>query len=140
MKIAITIYTDRLPDNVGGAANAFVVRIRPKYKDDKGIHAHEYEHVKQWWIASFVVCAAIAAGSFVWKYQIALALLGIAAHSMAYIFIDKYRLYAEAKAFAKQVKPDHSDIEVMAGRLAGEHYGLHITKTQAVAEILKYLK
>lgn len=139
MKIAILIYTDNLPDNVGGAANAFVVRIRPKYKDDAGIHRHEYEHVKQWWIASFVVCAALAVGSFAFKYQIAFATLGLAAHSMAYLFIDKYRLYAEAKAFAEQVKPDHSDIEVMSARLAGEHYGLHITLAQATAEILKYL-
>lgn len=139
MIYALTFYTDKLPDNVGGAAYAFVVRIRPKYKDDKGIHAHEYEHVKQWWITSFISCAALAAGSFAFKYPIELVPFGIAVYSMAYTFIDKYRLYAEAKAFAKQVKPDHSDLESMAARLAGNHYRLHITKTQAEAEILKYL-
>ncbi|MDC7707736.1 hypothetical protein [Vogesella indigofera] len=33
------IYTDHLPDGVGGTANGPVVRILPRYPDDAGIHA-----------------------------------------------------------------------------------------------------
>jgi hypothetical protein len=47
----LTIYTDNLPPNVGGTAQGFLVKIRPKYKDDVGIHNHEYKHVKQWYKA-----------------------------------------------------------------------------------------
>lgn len=138
MIYALTFHTDRLPDNVGGAANAFVVRIRPKYKDDKGIHRHEYEHVKQWYVVSTFAIAAIAIGSYLVGYSIGLATLGLAVHSMAYLFIDKYRLLSEAMAFAKQVKPDYSDIDTMSARLAGEHYNLGITQGQAEAAIAKY--
>ena len=47
---SITLYTDNLPPDVGGCANGPIVRIRPKYRNDTGIHAHEAEHVRQWWV------------------------------------------------------------------------------------------
>jgi hypothetical protein len=40
-------YTDSLPEGVGGQAWMWFIKILPKYKDDKGIHAHEVEHVRQ---------------------------------------------------------------------------------------------
>lgn len=46
---AFVTYTDDLPDNVGGRANGLRVRIRPRFKDDLGLHEHEYEHVRQWY-------------------------------------------------------------------------------------------
>ncbi len=44
------IYTDRfMSDQCGGKAIGFIVLIRPKYKEDKGIHAHELYHVGCFW-------------------------------------------------------------------------------------------
>lgn len=45
---AIIRYTDNIPESFGGMAYGPVIFIRPKYRDDKGLHAHEQEHVKQW--------------------------------------------------------------------------------------------
>ena len=58
---SLTIYTDKLPTDVGGCTNGPVVRIRTKYRNDAGIHAHEYEHVWQWWMGVLIgVLAALA--------------------------------------------------------------------------------
>jgi hypothetical protein len=32
----ITRYTDNIPEQFGGTAKWFLIRIRPKYRDDKG--------------------------------------------------------------------------------------------------------
>jgi hypothetical protein len=53
-------YTDDMPQWMGGYAKWFYVAIRPKYKDDRGIHAHELEHVKQWWITTLIAALLIA--------------------------------------------------------------------------------
>lgn len=36
------------PDT-GGYTKRMFVSIRPRYRDDEGIHAHELTHVKQWY-------------------------------------------------------------------------------------------
>jgi hypothetical protein len=60
-------YTDELPENTGGDAKAWFVRVRPKYKlggptPDPGIHAHEIQgHVKRFWILT-VVALIVTAG------------------------------------------------------------------------------
>jgi len=109
----IVIYTDKLPDGVGGRANGPIVRIRPRYRYDAGLHAHEYEHVRQWYLTLF-------------------------AHLLAYRFSRKYRLWSEAKAFARQVEEGARLVD-MAHRLAGPHYDLNITVAKARREITKYV-
>ena len=37
-------YTDDLPTGVGGEAGFLSVKIRPKYRYDRGLHEHEYTH------------------------------------------------------------------------------------------------
>lgn len=87
----IAFYTDSLPDNVGGRANAFVVRIRIKYRDDIGIHAHECEHVRQWWAGVMIgVLAALVLAYFpalaIWSFWWPVALVaGCGLHSVAYL-------------------------------------------------------
>jgi nucleoside phosphorylase len=45
----LTIYTDRFIPERFGAVNAGPVSlIRPKYKGDAGLHAHEAVHARQW--------------------------------------------------------------------------------------------
>lgn len=76
---AIVIYTDRVPKGSAGVANAFVVRIRPKYKNDVGLLAHELEHVRQWWVLPLI-------------------------SDFMYLFSKRYRMWAEAEAYRKQIK------------------------------------
>jgi hypothetical protein len=140
----LTIYTDNLPPNVGGTAQAFVVKIRPKYKDDKGIHDHEYVHVKQWykamaaWVAIIALLTIATYDDF--GYALApLAIAGVGLHGLLYLLIPSYRLEAEAEAYAAQTKPDRSDLDLMAYRMSLPSYRLGITQEQAKAEIEEWL-
>lgn len=140
----LTIYTDNLPPNVGGTAQAFVVKIRHKYKDDVGIHNHEYTHVKQWYKAMAAWVAIIALLTIATYDDLGFALAplsiaGIGLHGLLYLFVRSYRLEMEAQAYAAQVKPDRSDLDLMAYRMALPSYRLGITQEQAKAEIEDWL-
>lgn len=79
------------------------------------LYDHEYEHVRQWYVT-----------------------LGF--HSLFYLVSSKYRKWAEAKAYAKQVKDDLSDLDLMAFRMSLPIYDLNITQDQAKLEILDKLR
>jgi hypothetical protein len=139
----LTIYTDNLPPNVGGTAQGFLVKIRPKYKDDVGIHNHEYKHVNQWYKALAVWVAIIALLTIATYddlgYAIApLSIAGIGLHGLLYLFVRSYRLEAEAQAYAEQVKAG-ANLDDMANDLAGDSYKLGITQEQAKEEIQRWL-
>ena len=74
------IYTEKF---VGMGGNTYFlgplcfILIRPKYKNDEGLHNHEMTHVKQHW-------------STYWM------------HHFKYKDSDKYRLEAESEAYAVQ--------------------------------------
>lgn len=137
-----TIYTDKLPEDVGGCANGPVVRIRTKYRADVGIHAHEAEHVRQWYVG--VLIGALAAFMlayipefahwFIW-WPLALT-AGCALHPLAYL-LPRYRLWAEARAYRIQLKhyPDDRS-RLFAGFLASK-YRLEITPGEAFNAITK---
>lgn len=140
---SLTIYTDNLPPDVGGCANGPVVRIRTKYRDDPGIHAHEAEHVRQWYVGVLIgVLAALAmiglpvpAKCSEW-WPVALS-AGCALHPLAYMLLARYRLWAEARAYRIQLKhyPDDRS-KLFAGFIASE-YGLEITPGEALNAITK---
>lgn len=136
-----TIYTDNLPPDVGGCANGFVVRIRTKYRADTGIHAHEAEHVEQWYVGVMIgVLAALAIASIPseWSAYWPVALsAGCALHPLAYGLLPRYRLWAEARAYRVQLKhyPDDRS-RLLAGFLASR-YGLEITPGEALDAIIK---
>jgi hypothetical protein len=140
----LTIYTDNLPPNVGGTAQGFFVKIRPKYKDDVGIHNHEYQHVKQWYRAMAVWVAIIALLTIATYDDLGFALAplsiaGIGLHGLLYLFVRSYRLEMEAQAYAEQVKSG-AKLDDMAYRLvANDHYNLGITQEQAKEEIQRWL-
>lgn len=110
---ALLFYTDRLPDGVGGCTNGPVVRIRPKYRDDAGIHKHEELHVWQWWLT-----------------------LGL--HSLLYLFIRPYRQWAEVEAYRRQMRyPPHLSLDSAAQRLAAPRYELGLTADQAREALIR---
>lgn len=113
-------YTDEMAESTGGYAKAWFIRIRPKYREDVGIHEHEKVHVWQWWRT-----------------------LGL--HSLLYLCFKSYRLAAEVEAYREQLKhaPATNDPERYRQMYAGfisdpdpvKGYGLKITKE----EVLKRL-
>lgn len=94
-----------------GRANGPVVRIKKAYRNDKGLHRHEEEHVWQWYIT-----------------------LGI--HGLLYKFWRRYRRWAEAQAYGAQIGSG-VDVENLAARMASDHYDLGITKNEARILIVK---
>jgi hypothetical protein len=103
-------YTDDMPEGIGGYAKAWFIRIRPKYKDDRGIHSHEETHVFQWWVT-----------------------LGF--HSLLYLFSKRYRLWAEVEAYRVQLQNPPADQKEEYRRLYADYissdYGLSVTPDEA---------
>jgi hypothetical protein len=75
----ILIVTDKVPEGYAGLTQAFVVRIRPSHKDDRGLIEHELVHVKQFWRS-----------------------LGL--HGVLYLLSKRYRLRCEIEAYRKQLE------------------------------------
>ena len=110
---ALIVYTDALPDDVGGRATGPIVRIKPKYQCDEGIHKHELAHVEMWWLTL----------GLIW---------------IAELLFKRVRLWNEARAYRVQMEYQDCDSHYMtlddaAGRLASAHYGFAITLDQAKA-------
>lgn len=114
--LSIIFYTDKLPDGVGGRANGPVIRIRPKYKMDAGLHEHELMHVAQWWVT-----------------------FGL--HPLMYKFWRRYRRWAEAVAYVNQTWFPSGDGGYMttdeaAVLLADARYDLGMSVQEAKAYLL----
>jgi len=140
---SITLYTDNLPDNVGGCANACVVRIRTKYRADAGIHAHEAEHVRQWWMGVLIgmlvalalnILPAPAICSVWWPLALS---AGAALHPLAYLLLPRYRLWAEARAYRIQATHYPDDRSRLFAGFIASRYGLEITPCETLNAIMK---
>ena len=109
-------YTEQMPnDKIGGYAKAWFIRIRPRYKDDKGIHAHELKHVEYWW-----------------KYGVIGRLL--------YKFSKRWRLKEEVECYREQLKYEPATSnpgyyrDMYAGFIADD-YGLDVSKGEALERL-----
>lgn len=130
----LVIYTDRLPAGVAGAANGPLVRIRPAYRHDAGLHAHEYRHVQQWYLVSVMTVVLLAVLLLVCGgvqgTLLALWPAALASHSLAYLLWPRYRLWAEVDAYRVQMRYGLS-LDAAAVRLASPVYGLGLTPARA---------
>ena len=102
------IITERfIPSWAAGCAFGPIVLIRPKYKDDKGLVAHELMHVKQW----------------VFTFGI---------HGFLYLLSDVYKLWAEVQAYKKQATYYDDDRLPMFAGFISTRYDLNITPENAL--------
>ena len=108
--MGIVIYTDSnflIPKGSAGCARAIFIFIRPEYKDDAGLHAHERVHVKQY-----------------------IRTLGL--HSLLYAVSKRYRFKAEVEAYARQLKVDGSLINLRRyAEYISLHYNLDVSADEA---------
>jgi hypothetical protein len=81
---AIILYVNKVQKGKGyvvrGKAAAFLIIIGNSYVRDKGLLAHEFTHVKEWWTHGLLI------------------------HNILYGAIRSYRLRSECKAYAEQWK------------------------------------
>ena len=109
------------------------VRINPKYKDHKGLLAHEEEHIKQWYTAMIPLLIIAAITWFTYRQDLGLAIgvLAITAKDLAYTFIDKVRFKLEARGYRAQMKAMGSNNLEHYAKLLKENYDLDITIEEA---------
>lgn len=126
--LSYTQYTNNIPEGFGGVSYGPYIKIRPKYKDDSGIHAHEQLHAKQWW--TWFLVGAVAAyllwplGSFYWYYAL---LGGMGMHAILYKFVHAYRLWCEVRAYRKQLGYYADDRSLKFAGFISSKYGLNIS-------------
>lgn len=96
-----------VPTGSAGCARGPFIFIRPQYKDDAGLLAHEQTHVKQW-----------------------LRTLGL--HSFMYLLSDSYKLASEVEAYKEQAKHYPDDRMPLFAKYISDDYGLSVTAIDAL--------
>lgn len=93
-----------------GCARSMFVFIRPKYKNDTGILAHELVHVKQFWKNPLF-------------------------HGWMYLLSRHYRFNAEVEAYREQIKHYPDDRSEKFAEIISEYYKLDVSKEEALAAL-----
>lgn len=107
------IYTNAMPVRFKGYTIGPVILIRPDYKDDKGLLAHEQVHVRQFWDNPVL-------------------------HGFLYKFSKPYRLKCELEAYAVQCR--ESDLTTdKAAEFIASNYNLDIDQAEAKKLMLEEL-
>lgn len=142
---ALVIYSDQLPEKVGGMAHTFMVVIHPKYREDRGLHEHELEHVAQWYA---VTAATLVFALFAWNHVqpeigLGLAMASIGMHSLLYRRWRRFRRWSEVGAYARQMRfPDRKgrclSLAAATARLCSTKYDLRLSGSEAQAIIVDY--
>ena len=129
----LTFYVKSLPPGVGGCANGPVIRVLEKYRNDRGIYQHELTHVLQWLYVGLMACLLIAAAwSQLQTFPVWWAAIGMVAHSMLYLLVPAYRLWAEVQAYREQAKWYSDDRRALFAEMIATRYGLQVSKARAL--------
>jgi len=99
-----------IPKQFAGMTRGPFVFIRPEYKDDIGLLAHEQTHVKQFFRTFFL-------------------------HGFFYLFSDTYKLNAEVEAFKVQATYYSGDTLPQFAEFIANNYGLNITAEEALTKL-----
>jgi hypothetical protein len=105
-------YTTDVKEGFAGTATAWFIKIRPEYKDDKGLEMHERVHISQFWRT-------------------------FGFHGLLYTLFKSYRLKSEVEAYREQLcwPPALTDRAHCLGHYSefiAEKYGLNITAGEAL--------
>lgn len=109
---ALLFYTDNIKEKFGGMTYGPVVKIRNKYKDDRGLLEHELNHVKQWYRT-------------------------LGTHGIWYRLSEKYRLKCEIESYKIQASYyDYDSTGWMADTIISK-YGIKKLDRNQVINLLK---
>ena len=110
----LTFYPESMRAPFVGKAHGPVILIRRDRRHDHRLWAHEYEHVRQWYLT-----------------------LGL--HPLLYVLSRRYRIWAEARGYARQARSDRSDLPQMARLMAHPVYRLRLTPDACQRRIERYM-
>ena len=104
-------YTSDMKPNQAGYARAWFIRIRPEYKNDKGLMEHELVHIAQFWHCPLF-------------------------HGLLYLSCSSYRLNCEVEAYREQLKYapaiyNSGYYRKLYASYIAHDYGLDITEAEA---------
>lgn len=131
--------TDRfIPEGFAACARGFVVLVRPQYKDDAGLIAHEYRHVRQWLLCSLL-------GVPVWfllewaglSVYSPLAFMSLGLHGMLYLLVPAYKLWCEVECYKLQATYSKDDRKPRFAEFISTKYGLNISVEDALKKLRK---
>ena len=133
----IVSYTSKVE---AAAALAFYIRINPKFKERKGLYAHEYEHVKQWYI-SMLIFVPIWYAVFYYDHAIGGFLLPVlpAMFGIAKRLFKPLRYAMELRAFAAHLCYEPALLDWASHALAND-YGLSVEPQKVKADLQKLLR
>lgn len=100
-----------VPKKSAGCARGPLIFIRPEYKGDAGLLAHEKVHVKQWLRTIYSLGAV---------------------HALLYLFSDKYKLACEVEAYRAQAACYADDRTPQFAIYIADDYGLSISAEDAL--------
>lgn len=128
------IYTDRFLKNwQGGRQLWFLALIRPRHRGNQAIVEHEKEHIKQWWLTTFIGFLVLGfAAHIAANYMLVdlgpwagLVFIAPSLHGILYLMLRRYRRWAEVRAYRVLVAYRPDQFENYARALA-DHYRLGI--------------
>lgn len=137
----MVIYSDRLvPAPHAGCTRGPMIFIRPAYRDDQGLLAHERVHVRQW-LAGILVAAALALALWLavpgWAVLAqSVAVVGLGLHPLVRLVSRRYRLWSEVEAYREQLKHYPIDHSMLFAVFLAERYGLGVSVDSAL-QLLK---
>lgn len=135
MRFYLLKYTKTMKTGFAGYAKGPFIFIHQDYRSDKGILAHEVEHVKQWWFGVLIfVVAGLAVFGAVGDATLGAVVAGngLHIHSLCYGGIRPYRQWCEVVAYKKQLSvygPKAS--KTFAINALADKYRLNITRQEA---------
>lgn len=97
-------YTDDMPRQFIGMQRFFMIKIRPQFKGNKAVLAHEVAHIGNWYKAIFATLLAMAPIIYVIPPLWPLLLLSVFTHEFLYKAVRAYRRYDEVIGHRAQVK------------------------------------
>jgi len=108
--VVLTLYTNCcIPGRFAGYTIGPVILIRPEYRDDKGLLAHEQAHVRQFWRTFGLM-------------------------PLLYWLIHSYRFQAEVEAYRAQLRYAPKQALQFA-RFISDKYGLGVSVETALAAL-----
>jgi hypothetical protein len=129
---ALIRYTEDLPSHAGGTASWFVVRIRPKYRQDKGLHAHELLHVAQWWVATIVSAVLIAGVCWHFGHPFWWVLASPLVFDLLYSYVHPFAVWCEVKCYQEQAKHYADDRMAAFAKFMSTKYHFDISYDRAL--------
>lgn len=137
------LYQEKSLSRSGGETSLCLMTIDPKYKDDKGLYAHEHRHIVHWWICTIISFIAFYfAAPFLGQYTVIFIALPLFVYQLIQE-IPKVRLWVEIDCYVaqlKQYKGEHQEKNIKYfAKILSSQYNVNSTEKEVYTLLKKKL-